>query len=314
MLDSDDDTLEFFSAVERGRRFFAGRAIPVHVKFGAASHAGKVRPVNQDHFAVVERRRSRQVLLTNLDPKFLHLPNDEAYVMIVADGMGGAASGELASSLAIRTAWDLTNRITKWVMRMNEDEPPEVRERVDTLVHMINRVLRDRAAENPQLAGMGTTLTAVYTMGPDAVISHVGDSRAYHYRKGHLKQLTHDHTLAQEMLDAGADESETIGYRHILTNCLGGGSDHVTADITFTTLEDQDGLLLCSDGLTLHVSDDEIRKVLNEHDVPQAACDALVRLALDRGGKDNVTVVLARYTILEAACSQSDEDTAPLSS
>lgn len=312
MLDSDDDTREFFSAVQHGRRFFAGRAIPVHVKFGAASHRGKVRPVNEDHYAVVERRRSRQVLLTNVDPKFLHLPNDEAYVMIVADGMGGAASGELASSLAIRTAWDLTARITKWVMRLNDEEPPEVRERVDVLVRMINRVLCDRAAENPNLAGMGTTLTAVYTMGADAVISHVGDSRAYHYRDGQLKQLTHDHTLAQEMLDAGADVSETVGYRHILTNCLGGGRDDVTADVTFATLQDQDGLLLCSDGLTLHLSDDEIRRVLAEHDVPQAACDALVQRALDRGGKDNVTVVLARYTILDAADTSSEEDTATL--
>jgi protein phosphatase len=232
--------------------------------------------------------------------EYLNLPDDVAYVMIVADGMGGAACGGLASSLAIRTVWNLTTRVTKWVMRMNDEEPPEVRERVDAFAQMINRALREKAKSDPQLAGMGTTLTAAYTMGADAVLAHVGDSRAYLYRKGRLTQLTRDHTLAQEMVDAGADVDDTVGYRHVLTNCLGGGNDDVSADVTFLSLEDEDGLLICSDGLNLHVSDDEICRTLAEHDVPQAACDALVQMALDRGGKDNVTVVLARYTILQA--------------
>ena len=300
MLESDDDTLEFVMAAERGERFMADPAIPVHVQFGAVSDRGKTRSINQDHFAVVERRRSRQVLQSNLPKEYLNLPDDAAYVMIVADGMGGAACGDLASSLAIRTVWELTTRVTKWVMRMNDEEPPEVRERIDALVQSINRVLRDRAKTDPQLAGMGTTLTAAYTMGPDAVIAHIGDSRAYHFRDGILTQLTHDHTLAQEMVDAGAALEDTIGYRHVLTNCLGGGNDHVSADVTFLTLHDRDGLLLCSDGLNLHVSDEEICDILAENDIPQTACEALVQRALDRGGKDNVTAVLARYTILEA--------------
>jgi serine/threonine protein phosphatase PrpC len=212
--------------------------------------------------------------------------------------MGGAASGELASSLAIRTAWDLGTRITKWVMRMNDDEPPEVRERVDTLVQMINRALREQAQTDPRLSGMGTTLTATYTMGADAVIAHVGDSRAYHFHNNFLRQITRDHTLAQEMVDAGASVEDTLGYRHILTNCLGGDSDHVSADVFFLRLFDEDGLLLCSDGLTQHVSNREIEKILAENPVPQVACDKLAQQALERGGKDNITAVLARYTIL----------------
>ncbi|MCO6455167.1 MAG: serine/threonine-protein phosphatase [Pirellulaceae bacterium] len=296
----EEDTLDFTLEQPSGSRFLGAPPVPVQVQFGAATHQGHVRSSNEDHYAVMRRRRTREVLLTNLDDDLVDLHDDVTFLMLVADGMGGAARGELASSLAIRAVWATEARFTTWVMLLNDDERPDMRERAETFAQLVNQALRDQAISDPKLAGMGTTMTAAYTIGDDAIIAHIGDSRAYHFDQGQLKQITVDHTVAQEMVDAGAAEEDVRGFRHILTNCLGGGSDQVSADVRFIKLADQDGLLLCSDGLTEHVTNAEIEAVLRQHAVPQVACDALVQLALDRGGKDNITVVLSRYTILKA--------------
>jgi protein phosphatase len=145
---------------------------------------------------------------------------------------------------------------------------------------------------------MGTTLTAVLTAGLDALVAHVGDSRAYLFRGGALEQLTRDHTVAQRLMDTGALPSvaSATGFmRHVLTNCLGGGSHDVKVETYPLRLADGDRLLLCTDGLTDMLGAEEIRDVLAQHPDPQEACGALVDRALDHGGKDNVTVVLARY-------------------
>ena len=147
---------------------------------------------------------------------------------------------------------------------------------------------------------MGTTLTAAYSVGVDLFVIHLGDSRAYLYRKGELQRLTKDHTYAQAMADAGYIAPEEVrrhARRNTLTNYLGGRHGKFKADLRWLRLADGDRLLLCTDGLSDMVDDGSIARILREHDRPQDAAQALLDEALERGGKDNVTVVVARYEI-----------------
>jgi protein phosphatase len=151
-------------------------------------------------------------------------------------------------------------------------------------------------AANPPLAGMGTTWTSAHLLPPHVVIVHIGDSRAYLLHHGELTQITRDDTVAQAYLDAGVDPATANKFRHMLLNSFGGDTDAVTARIHLLQIEPGDKLLLCTDGLTDMVAGKEIAGILQRFASPQAACDKLVSAALDGGGHDNITVVLARAT------------------
>jgi protein phosphatase len=283
---------------ELAAKYFGPPPAPVCVDFGALSHPGKVRANNEDHYTVVRRRRSRDVLLTNLPAGSLPPLHEDAYVLTVADGMGGHACGEVASMMALHIGWELTGSAFKWHFKLTEEEAAELTEMVRVYGQVIHRKLQELGQADPRLAGMGTTLTAVLTAGLNALVAHAGDSRAYLFRGGALEQVTRDHTLAQQLVDRGvlpSVASATGFMRCVLTNCLGGSSPDVKVETYPLRLADGDRLLLCTDGLTDMLSAEEIRGVLAHHWDPQAACAALVDRALDHGGKDNVTVVLARY-------------------
>jgi protein phosphatase len=298
---SSADTAEFSAVTDVFAKHFGPSPPPVHVTFGALSHPGLVRPKNEDHYLVFERRRIRSVLLTNLPAGFLPTADDVGYVLAVADGMGGAAFGELASMLALRSGWEQSAGAVKWTWIINEREIEELKERVEIVFRRIGQALLNQAQVQPETAGMGTTLTGAYTIGPEAFIGHVGDSRAYLYREGRLTQLTRDHTLAQDCLDAGLPVASR-SWHHLLTNCLGGPGGDVHVEFHHLRLTDSDQLLLCTDGLTDLVRTDEIANILGRNAHPQEAAEELVHRALEYGGKDNVTVVLARY-----AMNKSDE-------
>jgi protein phosphatase len=269
----------------------------VRVEFGATTHTGKVRENNEDHFAVVRRTRSREVLLTNVADVIF--PDDHAYTLVVADGVGGRGFGELASEFVLRFGWELAGQATSWLMKFEETNWEEIRARVKSYVSRIHAALQEHALSHPQLLGMGTTWTCLYVMGKDAVLAHVGDSRAYAFRQGGLRQLTHDHTFAQALIDRGVPTEETGPFRHILTNSLAARTEAVHPEIDHVPLCHGDRLLLCTDGLTDMVSDDDIAATLRSIAQPQAASDALVHLALQNGGRDNVTVILADFQIVE---------------
>jgi PPM family protein phosphatase len=285
---------------EIAAKYFGPVTPEVRVDFGALSHPGKVRVQNEDHYAVVRRQRSREALLTNLPAGFLPRSSEEAYAMTVADGVGGAAFGELASRIVFRVAWELTGRAYKWSFKLTQEELAELAETVRIYGQLIHRELREHSAADPRMAGMATTLTSVLTAGCVGQVAHVGDSRAYLFRRGRMRQLTRDHTLAQRKVDEGSlsslEEASTL-MRSVLTNCLGGDNVYVHVDVQPFQLGDGDRLLLCTDGLTDMVSAAEIAHTLSHVAEPQAACQALVDLALDHGGKDNVTVVLARFAV-----------------
>jgi protein phosphatase len=266
------------------------------MQFGALSDPGRVRPNNEDHYLVIQRRRTRSVLATNLPEGFLPAADDTAYVLAVADGMGGAAFGELASMLALRSSWDQAPSAIKWTWIINDREIADLHERVELIFDRINQTLMERARAEPACEGMGTTLTGAYTVGPEAFIAHVGDSRAYLYHEGKLTQLTRDHTLAQACLNLGLPVPSRSWY-HKLTNCLGGDGEAVHVEFHHLRLADGDQLLLCTDGLTDMVSDEEIARILGQAAHPREKTKALVDRALECGGKDNVTVVLAEYAM-----------------
>jgi PPM family protein phosphatase len=291
-----EPTLQALSA-----RLFGVPPRPVRVEFGALSHPGKVRETNEDHYVVVRRRRSREVLLTNL-PEGVLSPSDEAgYSMAVADGVGGAAFGEMASTLALQAAWDLSASAVKWPFQWTEGEAEELTQTLQLYGHLMHRRLVERGQVDPRYAGMATTITGAITIGAEAFIAHVGDSRAYLVRDGVLDRLTRDHTMAQRLVDAGdlPSVSEAPGFmRRLLVNCLGGRrKDDVEVDVRRVHLADGDRLLFCTDGLTDMVREADIARALVAHPRPEDACRTLVDLALDGGGRDNVTVVLARFTI-----------------
>ena len=280
-----------------------GAAAPgeFRVEFGALSHPGKVRDRNEDHFLIGRIRRSLSVLRTSLPADRVPSRRDEdGYAMVVADGLGGAASGEIASMLAIRTGLELVGEAPRWGLRIDDDEAHELMERMRAYYLQVDTVLGDYARAHPELAGMGTTLTVAYSAGVHLFIVHAGDSRAYLYQDGSLYRLTRDHTLAQMLADAGkipTEAVETHRGRKVLINCLGGGGSGVAPAVAHLRLADGDRVLLCTDGLTNLVNDELIAETLRLFPGPDDACKALVDLALDCGGSDNVTVLLAHYTV-----------------
>jgi PPM family protein phosphatase len=290
----NQDTPWFPKEEDAFARHFGPSPPRAHARFGALSHRGLVRPKNEDHYVVVERHRGRVVLMTNLPEGLLRTTNDTAYLLAVADGIGGKAFGELASMLALRSGWDQATSAFKWTWIVTDSEIASLKERVGLVFQQVHEELLEQARQQPAYAGMGTTLTGAYTVGPEAFIAHVGDSRAYLFHGAILTRLTRDHTKAQEALDAGLSVASRSWY-HALTNCLGAEGHQLWVDFHHLRLADGDQLLLCTDGLTDLVSDEEITQVLIRGAPPREAVQALVNLALAHGGHDNITAILAQY-------------------
>jgi protein phosphatase len=278
----------------------------VRVDLAAQSHQGLVRESNEDHYLAVRITRSLETVLTNVREGVLPKRFDEtAYGMLVADGMGGMAAGEIASSTALLRLLELVAQTPDWIMKMNQREnAATVMRRMTHRFREIDDELREQGESNQALHGMGTTLTVAATLGTDLFVSHIGDSRAYLLRGEKLHQLTTDHTLAQALIEAGiagADDTSTRAMRHVLTAALGSTGERTDPQVQRLHLNDGDQLLLCTDGLTEMVADDCIAGVLADANSSAVACQGLTDLALAGGGRDNITVVLARYRFPEVS-------------
>jgi protein phosphatase len=270
------------------------------------SHQGKVRANNEDCYLVARFSRAMQPLLTNLSAADFPEPLEEVvYGLLVADGIGGAAAGEVASRLAASTLTGLVLSTPDWVMLRGEREAARAMERMAERYRAVDAALKVEGWVDPELAGMGTTMTVAASLGDELLLGHVGDSRAYLFRGGQLYRLTRDHTCAQALADAGLIPQEAVPrhrLRNVLTRALGGASPgRVEADVERIDLLDGDQVLLCTDGLTEMVADATLEIFLRHSGTAQETCQALVQAALQRGGKDNVTVVLARYRFPQGA-------------
>ena len=297
----DSDTTEYEVKEPPSRGISSSSRRQVRVEFAALSDPGKVRQNNEDHYIITQMGRSFRALATNMPAGELPEPvDDTSYGMVVADGMGGMAAGEKASQLAIRTGVQLVLNSSRWATKIDEEEGRQLIGRMRDYLRKIDHALIGKARADRDLRGMGTTLTMAYSFGIDVFIVHVGDSRAYIYRKKKLEQLTRDHTVAQNLADVGAIKPEEVhrhATRHVLTNFIGGPSQGVDPEIATLQLQDGDFLLLCSDGLSDMVPDAEIAAILDDSGTCNAAVKALVAKALANGGRDNVTVLLARYDV-----------------
>lgn len=288
-----NDTAVYHSGSVFADAFFSSDPACGPISFGAASHIGKVRSRNEDHFAVFHRKRSHKVLMSSLPPDDLSIGDTHAYAMVVADGMGGMKSGELASRLALQTMVELAGQATSWVMKFTSLDAQQLEQRVDAYISRIQAVLREHGETNPEARTMGTTWTSAHFMGGHVMVVYIGDSRAYQFRDGRLRQITRDETMAQNFIDAGLDPESVKKFRHVLLNSLGAGENDARATVLPLQCLPGDQMLLCTDGLTEMVPDDEIALVLGSAASPQAACDVLIAMALENGGRDNVTAVLA---------------------
>jgi protein phosphatase len=275
-------------------------AVTVRVDVSGLSHTGKVRARNEDHFLVMRIGRYLETVVTSLPAAEIQPRTDEVgYAMILADGMGGHAGGEQASRMAITELVRLGLARPDWIFRLDQSVAADAKQRSKKRFRDINTLLLNHSEQHQDLRGMGTTMTAVRNMGRQVQIVHVGDSRAYLFRDNSLHRLTRDHTYVQLLIDSGQisqEEAADFCGRHMLVNALGGFSEDVEVDVDQVELSNGDRILMCSDGLTDMVDDDTICRVLVEQRDSKDACKRLVDLALERGGKDNITVIVAAYT------------------
>jgi serine/threonine protein phosphatase PrpC len=236
--------------------------------------------------------------------------NEDAYLLLpeerlfcVADGMGGHASGEVAARLAVEEMaefYRLTGRDEEATWPFREERGRTYHEnRLATGVKLANQLIRERAAADERLRGMGTTLVGAWfaEREPVALIGHVGDSRAYLLRRGALRQLTEDHSLLNDYIKARRPtpaEIEAFPHKNVIVRALG-MRDLVDVDVIRLPLEDGDTILLCCDGLSGMIPDERIAAVLNSCRDLQQSTQELIAAANDAGGVDNVTVVLAQF-------------------
>jgi PPM family protein phosphatase len=294
MARHDSDTIDDIKPALAASKYFVHSADNLAFEFGAATHTGLRRSENQDHYVVLRRTRTQQLLLTNAPTSELSLPTDETYGMAVADGMGGTGQGALASQIAIRTAWELAGRTTSWIMKLRDLNSGELSERIEGFTYMMQQAFVEEFHENPQFGESGTTFTVAYFLCSFAAVAQIGDSPAFLWRDGTMRRICTDHTVAQEFIANGVAPEVAAKFSHMLTRCLGYGSQNFRPEVHFLRIKPGDQLLLCTDGLTDMVDDSHIAERLDRAKDSQSACDGLISMALAAGGRDNVTAVLAR--------------------
>ena len=272
---------------------------PVLVDAFGLSDTGHVRANNEDHFLIARIGRYFESVVTSLPPGDVPTRTDEAgYALVVADGMGGHAAGELASRLTIREMVRLALALPDWIVRLDPQTTSDAADRSQRRIRKAHEAVIAQGRSEPDQKGMGSTVTAVRNLGRMLQIAHVGDSRAYLLRDGALTRLTRDHTYVQLLVDTGRlsrEAAERSPSRHVLVNAVGGVNDDVYVDVHHLPLANGDRVLLCSDGLSDLVDDETIRTLLIDATTAEQACRVLVDRALAAGGRDNVTVVVASY-------------------
>jgi PPM family protein phosphatase len=258
---------------------------------------GKVRKDNQDHFVLCSLRKQLVLRLSSIPDATSLMGESErlASLAMVADGVGGLAQGETASRMALQAVTQYVSRATRCYFGAAEDDDQALLNALQEGAGHCHAELLRLGEEDANYRGMATTLTLYLGVWPRGYLLQVGDSRCYMLRDGELTQITRDQTMAQAMVDVGAmkaEEAADSSLAHTLTSSIGGHETHpkvTRVDLTWGNV-----LMLCSDGLTRHVSDERIRDVLRSMTSAKQACATLVQEALDDGGSDNVTVVVGR--------------------
>ena len=260
---------------------------------------GKSRKRNEDQFIVADLSKSLLVHQTSLsvDQYTRLFGRAQGALLVVADGMGGQPAGDRASALAVETIARYVVNTMPWLFGLQEDHEGNLKDELKSALERCQQRIETEVAKNPKREGMGTTLTIAYVVWPRLYVVHAGDSRCYLWHEGELQQITTDQTIAQEMVDQGgltAEEVEGSRWNHVLSSCIGGGESKLSPKAYRADLRAGDVLLLCTDGLTKHVSDQEIAAILRRQQLAQDTCRQLIEKANAAGGTDNITAIVAR--------------------
>ncbi|MFY9610942.1 MAG: PP2C family serine/threonine-protein phosphatase [Blastocatellia bacterium] len=256
----------------------------VLVSVFARTDVGMHRTGNEDAFLVADLTTGNVGLGPDINA---HRVGERGSLLIVSDGMGGAAAGEIASEMAVATICDSL---------MSEPGEAEIVQRLKVATETANQRIWDHSQENIELLGMGATVTAALVQGTSAYIAQVGDSRAYLIRNRRIKQLTKDQSLAQMLFDSGAVNLDQMAAvpQNVIMQALG-TQQEVKVAMSAIQLFRNDCLVLCSDGLSNKVQPDELCAMVQDSKDLTEACGLLIERANERGGEDNITVVIARF-------------------
>jgi protein phosphatase len=262
------------------------------------THVGGVRNRNEDQFLIAELTKALRVRQSSLPQPNTRYSVESGHLFIVADGMGGREGGDTASALAVASVEEFVLNTLKWFFHLRSEEEQSVLAEFQLALQRADATILAEAFHHPHLMGMGTTLTIAYSSLSQLFIVHVGGNRCYLQRSGHLYRLTHDQTVVGEMLRHHVltpEQAARHELRHVVTSCVGGNEPGVQVEAHRVTLAPGDKMLLCSDGLTEMLTDDQICAALNTEREPKAACERLVAEANARISKDNVTVIVSCF-------------------
>ncbi len=270
---------------------FPSDATPVRVDVCGRTDVGRTREHNEDAYLVADVSAGSPLPSGGVSG---YPARGHGLLFMVADGMGGAAAGEIASDMAVQTVLDeLANR---W-SRRTELPPPAFARALREAAEEANRRIHHCATEHPEYRGMGTTATIAGLLGDTLYVAQVGDSRAYLVRAGRALQITKDQSLLQRLVEAGElteEEAERSARRNIILQALG-PEERVVIDLTHQQVRRGDVLILCSDGLSNLVRPEDIERLVAGTPGPCELCDALIDAANASGGPDNITVVAVRF-------------------
>jgi protein phosphatase len=261
------------------------------------THQGKVRRRNDDHFLIASLHKLMKVLQTSLpEPGAMPLVSEtRGFLFMVADGVGGRPHGDVASGTALRFIAQYVTHLMDLYNRLDPERETQFLTELEKSVQRSHEILVAEAERSGDGRGGATTLTMVAAVWPRAYLVQVGDSRCYRLRDGTLERMSQDQTMAQALVERGAlspADAEHSPLRNMLASALGGSEARpMTAS---TDIRWDDVMLLCTDGLTKHVSESEIEAELAANAAAEASCRRLVDRALERGGTDNVTVLISR--------------------
>ncbi len=263
---------------------------------------GQKRAVNQDQFLIAELSKSMLVSASSMpdisEGRFFG--GLQGHVMLVADGMGGHAAGEKASSIVLQHLIGRLLNSVHWFFQTGGEQEQDFVDGLKELLRDAHTRVLAESREDQSSAGMGTTLTMTYIHWPTMYVVHAGDSRCYLLRNGNARQITTDHTLARQMVEAGGlkpEDEATSRWSNVLWNVLGGNSDRkLLAEVHRVDLEQGDTIVLCSDGLYRYMDEAKLLEMANSTPHATQLCEDLIRHANDQGGEDNITVIVSHPT------------------
>ena len=272
----------------------------VRVEVAGQSARGNLPVLNDDHYLVLHLGRYQETLSTSLSeadlpPRF----DEQAYAMLVADGLGLHGAGSVASRIALSTIAHMALHYGQWNLRVDSKTAAEIVERAEWFFSRADAAVANKTRTSPALLGMAAALTAAFSAGDDLFVAHVGHSRAYLFRDGKLIQLTRDQTVARqvEVQPSAKATARARDLGHLLTDALGAGGSAPEVSVDQYRLVDGDIVLLSTNGLTDALSNEEIAEVLARRRRPQEACAELAELAKEAEGQASTTVVIAQYSI-----------------